>query len=151
MGARQRGGRERGREDKTEAVGVDPRPSLLLSFFGVCASVCKRGTVCMWVRRHKCMFVGERRLQTICGDTRGLLIGSSTCCTEEKSIHIPEAHNGACRGSDGGAEQWQSRYTVQSGGHYMEDGQQSTGKAKIFIDLMVGIFTSSDNVLFSYL
>lgn len=75
-----------------------------------------------------CLLV-KKRPQKICGDTRGLLIGSSRSCTEEKSIHIPQAHNGACRGSDGIAEKCQSRYTAQLGGHYVADGQQSTGKA----------------------
>ena len=84
----------------------------------------------MWVCQHKCMFVSKKILQKICGDTRRLLIGSSTSCTEEKSIHIPEAHNGACRGSDGVAKKCQSRYTVQLGGHYVADGQHSRGKAK---------------------
>lgn len=84
----------------------------------------------MWVCRHKCVFVSEKILQKICGDTRGLLIGSSTSCTEEKSVDIPEAHNGACRGSDGVVEKCQSRYTVLLGGHYVADGQHTIGKAK---------------------
>lgn len=42
MGARHREG---GGEDKTEAVGVDPRPSLLLSLFGVCVCVQERHSV----------------------------------------------------------------------------------------------------------
>lgn len=68
--------------------------------------VCADTSVCLLVKERK-----KKRLQKICGDTRGLLIGSSTSCTEEKSIHIPGAHNGACRGSDGEAEKCQSRYT----------------------------------------
>lgn len=42
MGARHREG---GGEDKTEAVGVDPRPSLLLSLFAVCVCVQERQSV----------------------------------------------------------------------------------------------------------
>lgn len=59
MGARHREG---GGEDKTEAVGVDPRPSLLLSLFTVCVCVyvCKEKRVCMWVCQHKCMFVSKK-------------------------------------------------------------------------------------------
>lgn len=58
MGARHREG---GGEDKTEAVGVDPRPSLLLSPFGVCVCVRERQSVYVWVCRHKCMFVSEKK------------------------------------------------------------------------------------------
>lgn len=58
MGARLREG---GGEDKTEAVGVDPRPSLLLSLFSACVYVCMRDRVCMWVCRYKCMFVSEKK------------------------------------------------------------------------------------------
>lgn len=90
--------------------------------------------MCMLLCVNKCIFVCEKRLQKICGDTRGLRIGSSTSCNEEKSIRIPEAHNGGCRGSDEVAQKCQSRYTVQFGGHYVADGQHSTGKAK---DLLI--------------
>lgn len=81
------------------------------------------------------MFVCEKRLQNICGDTTGLLIGSSTSWSEKDSIHIPEAHNGACRGSDGVAQKCQSRYTVQFGGHYVADGQHSTSTSEYLLIL----------------
>lgn len=37
--------RERGGEDKTEVAGVDPRPSLLLSLYGVCVCVCETESI----------------------------------------------------------------------------------------------------------
>lgn len=139
--------RERGGEDKTEAAGVDPRPSWLLFLF----SVCMRDRKYMWVCQHKCMFVSKKRLQKIWGDTRGLLIGSSTSCTEEKSIHIPEAHNGACRGSDGVTQKCQSRYTALLGGQCMADDQQGRSKDKKSLYFMVGMFTSDMSLLLTYL
>lgn len=96
----------------------------------MCAHVCKGNRVCVCgcADSSACLLV-KKDCRKTCGDTRGLLIGSSTSCTEEKSIHIPEAHNGACRGSGGVAEKCQSRYTVQLRGHYVTDGQHSTGRA----------------------
>lgn len=75
------------------------------------------------------MFVSERkRQQKIRGDTRRLQIGPSTGSTEEKSIQIPQAHNGACRGSDGVAEKMPKQVHSVVRGHYVADGQQTTGK-----------------------
>lgn len=51
MGERQR---ERGGEDNTEAVGVDPRPSLLLSLFSVHVCVQKRRSVYVGVLTTTC-------------------------------------------------------------------------------------------------
>lgn len=77
MGARYRGGGE----DKTEAVGVDPRQSSLLSpFVYVCACLCvymfKEDILCMCWCQHKLMFVSDEILHKVCGDTIGLLTGS---------------------------------------------------------------------------
>lgn len=59
MGARQRAG---GGEDKTEAVGVDPRLSSLLSLFGVRVYVQGRQSVYAGVCQLKSMFVSKKTL-----------------------------------------------------------------------------------------
>ncbi len=107
--------------------------------------VCERDRMCMWLCWNKCMFVYEKRLQKICGDTRGLLIGSSTSRTEENSIHIPEAHNGACRGSNGVAQKCQSRYTVHLGRALHGRWPAQYRQTQRCLDLMDVIVTSSLN------
>lgn len=73
--------------------------------------------------------MGEKKkskiLQEICADTSDYWWGLPRAAL--KSIRIPEAHNGACMGSDGRAEKCQSRYTEPIGGWYhVADGQHST-------------------------
>lgn len=122
IGARHSEGGGRGQD-----WGSKTRPKTVSFYPG---SMCAYVHEAEWIWEHgstsACLLVRESYRKSV----EILLIGSSTSCTEEKSIHIPEAHNGACRGSDGVAEKCQSRYTVQLRGHCMADGQHRTGKVR---------------------
>lgn len=90
MGARHREG---GGEDKTEAV--KSRPKTELAFIPICrVCVCAQCECATQV-----MFVSEKNTAE-----NVEILETTEWFTEEKSIHIPEAHNGACRGSDGVAQ-----------------------------------------------
>lgn len=97
MGARQREG---GGEDKTEAVGVDPRLSLLLSLFGVYVCAKETDCVCDCAKRSACLLVRKYCRKSVEKLKKYRYNGSSTSCNEEKSIHIPKADNGAYWGYD---------------------------------------------------
>ena len=141
-------GRE-GERTRPRQARVDPRPSLLSSLFGVCVCAQERQSVYVGVPMQVHVCWQKKYCRKICGDTRGLLIGSSTGCTEEKSIHIPEAHNGACRGSDRVTEMPKQVHSAVSRalcGRWPAGSRQSQGA----LYLMVGIFTSTTDLLLTY-
>lgn len=97
MGARQRAGGGRGQDR-----GSRSRPKTEFAFIPLwCASICARETecVCGCASSSLCL-LARKHCRKISGDTKGLLTESFTSCNEEKSIHIPEADNGAYRGSE---------------------------------------------------
>lgn len=110
--------------------GSKSRPKTELAFIPLRACAFAWGAVCACQRvdRSECLLVeekGKKILQKICADTSEDWSGLPWAAL--KSIRIPEAHNVACRGSDGRAEKCQSRYTEPIGGWYhVADGQHST-------------------------
>lgn len=96
-GSEAESGRGRGQDR-----GSRSRPKTEFAFIPLwCASICAREIecVCGCASSSLCL-LARKHCRKISGDTKGLLTESFTSCNEEKSIHIPEADNGAYRGSE---------------------------------------------------
>lgn len=110
MGAREaqlgrRRGRGRGRRGQDRGSKSRPKTELLSSLcVHVGVRTCVRACLCTSACRKKCASVskGEKE-QKVCGRYLSSAGGSST--TALQSLHIPEAQNGACRGSGGAAQE----------------------------------------------